>query len=860
MRRVNLCAALKIFLYLMILIFPIVLNAQTFWVGQNSGTTQDLNSIDFYDEYNGLIAGDNGLILKTFDGGNTWESATSGTSNNLNGVSFVDADTAVVVGDGPTILRTIDGGESWISITSGVYGNLISVDIDISGNGLAGGTDQTILRTDDAGATWIITQTGYMGGGWQGAQMVDGSVGFVFGSNSIFQPFVGKTTNSGTNFSFYNFYFVQGPVSNEGKLFDGYFFDDLNGITAGRRWDGYGCISSTSNLNNWATLHYPTPFYGVDFSSVTDGYVVGANGTILHTTDGGTVWESEDSGVFSQLNSVVLLNESLGFVVGNNGVILKKQDNTIYVSGDVSGIWSADTVKVVGELTIPAGETLTIEPGTIVEFQGHYKFNVQGQILALGTEQDSIIFTVADTTGYSTNSHIGWHGTRFDNTPATNDSSKFYYCHFEYGKAVGTEYEDKQGGAIYLKNYSKVHIARSRFYYNYASYGGAIYCGFCSSPLIELNDISFNSGIGENPGYTGWGGGLLIEYDSSPIIRSNRICYNYGYFGAGVCCNMNPDPNIFIENNVISHNSGNEGAGILISSSAVTILNNLVSSNSSDLMGGGISCFYETTSIDMINNTITENTAQSGGGIAFFNEADLPLINNNIWGNIASDGSQIYLYEEGTNPNFYNCNIEGGVAAFGGEGAAGFSGDYESCIDADPLYVDPENGDFHLQDSSPCIGAGIDEIEVNGTWYYAPEFDIEGNPRPNPAGSMPDIGAYENPFGEPQSGVIENCILKIEDCVLSNYPNPFNPSTTISFELSTETSENTELVIYNLKGQKVKVLECVNRVEAKARDSLSYSVTWDGTDENDKPVSSEIYFYKLKTRDFEKTKRMLLLK
>ena len=308
----------------MILFLPAFLYAQASWTVMNSGTTQDLNSVDFYDEYNGLVVGDNGLILKTVDGGNTWEIAASGTSYNLNGISFVNADTAVVVGDGPTILRTIDGGESWISVTSGVYGNLISVDIDISGNGIAGGTDQTILRTDDAGATWSITQTGYMGGGWQGAQMVDGSVGFVFGSNSIFQPFVGKTTNSGVSFSFYNFYFVQGSVYNEGKLYDGYFFDSTSGVTAGRRWDGYGCISSTIDLNNWTTLHYPTPFYGIDFSIETDGYVVGSNGTILHTTDGGTAWESEDSGVFSQLNSVDFLNENLGFIAGDEGVILKK--------------------------------------------------------------------------------------------------------------------------------------------------------------------------------------------------------------------------------------------------------------------------------------------------------------------------------------------------------------------------------------------------------------------------------------------------------------------------------------------------------------------------------------------------------
>ena len=61
----------------------------------------------------------------------------------------------------------------------------------------------------------------------------------------------------------------------------------------------------------------------------------------------------------------------------------------------------------------------------------------------------------------------------------------------------------------------------------------------------------------------------------------------------------------------------------------------------------------------------------------------------------------------------------------------------EGNIDADPLFVDPDNGDYHLRDDSPCISAGIMTPDV-------PDTDIEGNPRPNPPGSNPDIGAYEH--------------------------------------------------------------------------------------------------------------------
>ncbi len=73
--------------------------------------------------------------------------------------------------------------------------------------------------------------------------------------------------------------------------------------------------------------------------------------------------------------------------------------------------------------------------------------------------------------------------------------------------------------------------------------------------------------------------------------------------------------------------------------------------------------------------------------------------------------------------------------------------------------------------------------------------------------------------------------------LLSNYPNPFNPSTTISFSLQQE--ELIELEVYNLKGQKVKQL-----INSRLSAGL-HSVTWNGTDSNDQPISSGIYFYKL---------------
>jgi hypothetical protein len=85
-----------------------------------------------------------------------------------------------------------------------------------------------------------------------------------------------------------------------------------------------------------------------------------------------------------------------------------------------------------------------------------------------------------------------------------------------------------------------------------------------------------------------------------------------------------------------------------------------------------------------------------------------------------------------------------------------------------------------------------------------------------------------------------------------NYPNPFNPETKISFSLTQD--QEIELTVYNLKGQNVRTL--YNGITSSGEQSI----VWNGKDDDGKSVGSGLYFYKLKTKDKELTKKMLLLK
>jgi flagellar hook assembly protein FlgD len=99
---------------------------------------------------------------------------------------------------------------------------------------------------------------------------------------------------------------------------------------------------------------------------------------------------------------------------------------------------------------------------------------------------------------------------------------------------------------------------------------------------------------------------------------------------------------------------------------------------------------------------------------------------------------------------------------------------------------------------------------------------------------------------------VENEIIptKME---LSNYPNPFNPSTTIEFSI--QNNSNVELSIFNIKGQKIKSL---------LNDQITsgeHSIVWNGEDDSGKKASSGVYLYKLHVNGrIELTKKCLLLK
>jgi hypothetical protein len=133
----------------------------------------------------------------------------------------------------------------------------------------------------------------------------------------------------------------------------------------------------------------------------------------------------------------------------------------------------------------------------------------------------------------------------------------------------------------------------------------------------------------------------------------------------------------------------------------------------------------------------------------------------------------------------------------------------------------------------------------DGKWRALDSY-LEGN---SVCADVGQLGVYRlvyDPAGKHAVGTPTSFAL------YQNCPNPFNPETQIRYDLPV--SGHVNLAIYNVLGQKVRVL--VDEFQDVGRKSAR----WDGHDENGRDVASGIYFYKIKVENFEKIRKMVLLK
>ena len=386
------------------------------------------------------------------------------------------------------------------------------------------------------------------------------------------------------------------------------------------------------------------------------------------------------------------------------------------------------------------------------------------------------------------------------------------------------------------------------------SMGGGISCisqaPYFREIIMENNTITHNS-VSNNsvPSNQLRAGGVIITGYNGRMTRNeicnNEIwdCSNLGVASVGVNVGACPD-SFLIESNIIRNNAYKYGTGDCYGGglhlwgpgSSISVINNLITGNSATIGGGVVNSTNTALSgrVVFVNNTIINNIATYGGGI-YFHNTTAQVMNTIIWGNQAPTNAAIHAYTSTIYVAY--SNVQGGWSGTGN-------------IDLDPQLV----GDS-LSDSSPCIGKGIASYDFgSGMMCHCPGVDIVGNSRPNPVGSNPDMGAWESPLSDPITEVLDFTLAEIPKSyfLAQNYPNPFNAMTTIKYELPE--SKPMTLEIYNITGHRVRRL-------VNSQMSAGYhSVVWDGRDDAGDQVAGGIYLYRIQAGEFQQTRRMSMLK
>ncbi|MCP4248268.1 MAG: hypothetical protein GY778_14575, partial [bacterium] len=387
-------------------------------------------------------------------------------------------------------------------------------------------------------------------------------------------------------------------------------------------------------------------------------------------------------------------------------IIIIRSDTPV-PSGAVSGLWTAENSPylISGDVVVPAGDTLVMEPGTHVVFLCQCRMFVEGNIQADGTADHPVVFTRDPAIS-------GWGGLRFFYAEGI---SLLRHCRIEYGDIHLLNEPFNLGAGIHCQN-SAVHIDQSFFKLNLAVSGGAIYSNECD---LVVSNSEFIHNIADG----GTGGAIAVIGYNEPVLAGNVITENFAKSGAGISC---ADADALIVDNVITHNECYDsnifgpavatGGGILLRDDAnALVVGNLIAHNSvvaegnagSSATGGGVRCFKADPVL--MNNTFASNVADGfaigtnvGGAVSTYNS--YPTLLNNILWNDTPQEIAVDSFPGSAGITIGYSDVQGGLAnVYVDQGHVFW---LEGNFDDDPLFTDAIAGDYTLDPASPCIDTG----------------------------------------------------------------------------------------------------------------------------------------------------------
>ncbi len=431
------------------------------------------------------------------------------------------------------------------------------------------------------------------------------------------------------------------------------------------------------------------------------------------------------------------------------------------VSGSVSGIWDDSLYIVEDHLTVEQNQSLVIRPGVVVRFDGDFRFDVSGLFRALGTIADPI-------TIYADNQ---WQGMHFN--PESNPNSILDNCILR-NAWVGVECEQAfvtirfstiEAVSIGIKCLQSSPVIINNRLIKATGYDSkAISIHSASSPLITGNQlIEASSEIGD-------ASGIWIE-NSTAVIQSNWIEANAPLRRA-IGIYVNRSIKVIIEKNIIRLRSMGDMRNIWLIYGIADIISN-------DL-------FLLTTS-------------ETGVCINVDQGSEAQVTNNILYGNGNSIGDKTdfeAVVKEGVSGyNDYYNHREVHVGNWNGnhdiQADPKFVNHSQNKVDCDytlTIFRD-DNNKIVLPLSSPCIDTGSPDIQDDLQY-----------------GTLSDIGRYPYIYDPAQLALtIKDPVSRpVSYDVVTAFPNPFNRSTTLTFDLALPGQAS--ILVFDMNGRQLSTL------------------------------------------------------
>jgi parallel beta-helix repeat protein len=342
------------------------------------------------------------------------------------------------------------------------------------------------------------------------------------------------------------------------------------------------------------------------------------------------------------------------------------------------------------------------------------------------------------------------------------------------------------------------------------------------APGIYFENISFNKSLyllGEDPKTT-----IIDAQDSAKCINFINWDGSYGKISG-----------FTIQNSGIGYTDNSSNCGLRLHTAGTgdwEVTNNIFLNNPQSAIA--------TTDTGTISRNIFENNftgifISDGGNVSIVNnnfrentraiQTHLQAVNVIIENNIISDNGYGIAIDNASYTIRYNDLWNNGIPYSGCEADTGD-------IELDPQFIGGSPFNYHLKDStSPCIDAG--------------------NPASllDPDSTRADIGRY---YFDQTLNIFDDKMIPQSFALYQNFPNPFNPLTTIKYEIPERLAVT--ILVYNILGKVIKQLE--NSVlEAGFHD-----IKWDGTDEHGNKVSAGVYMYRIQAGSYAQTRKMIILK